>query len=321
MKRFKNSFGVKGSLPLLMALKKEVEKLGWKYDNNFSSGHSEDHPDLYFNAHRPKDAMKINHFSFSNVYNCTIYNLPQQWDECLKAASELEEETPEYVKLLSDNYGFKKDDIAKVIAKDNTGYIVFVPNRYSYSACRPNVWYYISCTEPSTKEAYKKQQEKVKMQELLKEIEPWTIGTYVVFLKEYGGNSKGTISSIVRTGERTIETEASMFLTGKTCCLFKDEECEWFPTLQEAEAFSKKLLKVEPIEIAGYNVKFKENKVSIGCYKDINLKDLKTMRKAIKVASKFGKDLTVTEDSIIDNTENSAIFLDEIEELIERLNG
>lgn len=75
------------------------------------------------------------------------------------------------------------------------------------------------------------------------------------------------------------------------------------------------------MEIAGFNVKFEEGKVSIGCYKDITLKDLKTMKKAIKVASKFGKDLTITEDSVIDNTEDIAIFLDEIEQLIERLDG
>jgi hypothetical protein len=241
MKKFKNNFGVKGSLPLLMALKEEVEKLGWKYDNDFNPWGGD--TDLYFNANRADDDMKTQHFSSSSVYRCTIYTLPQQWDECLKAASELEE------------------------------------------------------------------------------VEPWTIGTYVVFLEEYGGNPKDTISNIVRTGKSTIETEATMFQTGETCCLFKDKECKWFPTLQEAKAFSKELLKVEPMEIAGYNVKFKEDKVSIGCYKDINLKDLKTIRKAIKVASKFGKDLTVTEDSIIDNTEDSAIFLDEIEQLIERLDG
>ena len=36
MKKFKNNFGVKGSLSLLNALKEEVEKLGWKYDHDFT---------------------------------------------------------------------------------------------------------------------------------------------------------------------------------------------------------------------------------------------------------------------------------------------
>ena len=49
MKKFKNNFGVKGSLPLLKALKEEVEKLGWKYDNDFNPWCKSD---LYFNANR-----------------------------------------------------------------------------------------------------------------------------------------------------------------------------------------------------------------------------------------------------------------------------
>jgi len=224
-----------------MGLKEEVEKLGWKYDHDFAPWGK--NSDLYFNANNESASMKIQHFSSSSVTNCNIYTLPQQWDECLKAASELEE------------------------------------------------------------------------------VEPWTVGTYVVFLKNYGGSKKGDID-IIRMFE------------GIRCFLVKEgigpnpskpdisTWVKWFPTLQEAEAFSKELLKEEEsMEIAGYNVKFKEDKVSIGCYKDITLKDLKTMRKAIKVASKFGKDLTVTEDSIIDNTEDAAIFLDEIEQLIERLDG
>lgn len=244
MKKFKNNFGVKGSLPLLTALKEEVEKLGWKYDHDFAPWGK--NSDLYFNANEESASMKTQHFSSSNVRYCNIYTLPQQWDECLKAASELEE------------------------------------------------------------------------------VESWSIGTYVVFLKAYGGHSKGTVDTIIRRCSSTV-VKVSLPFEGnidKLCTLTIDKECKWFPTLQEAEAFSKELLKEEEsMEIAGYNVKFKDGKVSIGCYEDITLKDLKIMKKAIEVASKFGKDLTVTEDSIIDNTEDSAIFLDEIEQLIERLDG
>jgi hypothetical protein len=378
MKRFKNNFGVKGSLPLLMALKEEVEKLGWKYDYDFAPWGKR--PDLYFNANNEEVSMKTQHFSSSSVYTCTIYILPQQWDECLKAASELEERIPEYVRLLHDDYGFKKDDIAKVIGKKASGYIVFVPKRHSYSTQYPNVWYNISCTEPSTKEAYEKQQKEFKIKELLKEaerrypvgtivnslggnskaaiteptftlrgnnpkliqnhgdclvydngkwaeiikpkvVEPWTTGTYVVFLKKYGGSKKGDIDIIRRfEGIRCFLVKEGIGPTPSKPDI--STWVKWFPTLQEAEAFSRELLKeVEPMEIAGYNVKFKEDKVSIGCYEDITLKDLKTMKKAIKIVSKFGKDLTVTEDSIIDSTEDAAIFLDEIEQLIERLDG
>ena len=418
MKKFKNNFGVKGSLPLLMALKEEVEKLGWKYDSNFSSGYSENSPDLYFKADRPKDDLKVNHFSFSNVYNGIIYNLPQQWYECLKAASELEEDIPEYVKAIDTSIssfggipiGLEKGKIYKVLGTNkcpSCGESLYKINldsgRPKYcSVCDtgglPSDVYHTFRFRSSTKEAYEKQQEKVKIQKLLKKVEPWAIGTYVVFLKEYGGNPKGTISSVVRTRERTIETEANMFQTDETCCLFKDKECKWFPTLQEAEAFSKELLeeefvlpkkwgirqnageevctwfnkkygihahvkgaykfllapkstkhssysdtlkghteitkeqfnkyvlnapeiKEEAIKIAGYNVGFQDdNKVSIGCYTDISLKDLKAFRKVVKIANKFSKELTINLNCIMDEDENM-VTLEEIEELIERLNG
>lgn len=267
MKKFKNNFGVKGSLPLLKALKEEVEKLGWKYDNDFAPWGK--FPDLYFNANITDGCMKTQHFSSSSVYNCTIYNLPQQWDECLKAASELEEEIPEYVKCIQikvDIPKIKQGHVYKVISyNSNTQHIQVIDEFGDKWDCtninliNPNLNYCTAFTY-STKEDYEKQQKRIEMQELL---------------------------------EKTIK----------------------------AVGFNKKLLEEEPMEIAGYSAKFKNGKVSIGCYKDITLKDLKIMKKAIKVVSKFGKDLTVTEDSIIDNTEDSAIFLDEIEQLIERLDG
>ena len=244
MKKFKNNFGVKGSLPLLMALKEEVEKLGWKYDYDFASWGK--NSDLYFNANSPKDDLKIGHFSSTNAYKCVIYTLPQQWDECLKAASELEEEAPEYVEFISDKFTyFTKGTIyplnKKRECKTDSGI-------YLWSMQYPKDKEYM---KPSTKEAYEKQQEEFKTKKLLKEaerrypvgtivnslggnskaaiteptftlrgnnpkliqnhcdclvynngkwveiiepkkeVEPWTTGTYVVFLKKYGGSKKG----------------------------------------------------------------------------------------------------------------------------------
>ena len=245
MKKFKNNFGVKGSLPLLMALKEEVEKLGWKYDNDFNPwGRA---TDLYFNANRTEGSMKTQHFGSSSVTNCTIYNLPQQWDECLKAASELEVEIPEYVECIK---------------------------------------------------AYSLQTK-------------YMIEGYI-----YKVLDSTNLASIKLQCNRTVKDWSSKTLF---ICFAGVKEFDFIPSTKEA--YEKQQLEEESMEIAGYNVKFKDGKVSIGCYEDITLKDLKIMKKAIKVASKFGKDLTVTEDSIIDNTEDSAIFLDEIEQLIERLDG
>ena len=76
----------------------------------------------------------------------------------------------------------------------------------------------------------------------------------------------------------------------------------------------------EPMKIAGYNVTFKEDKVSIGCYKNITLKELKTFRKAIKVVKKFDITLKIGRDEVFDAAGN-LITLKQIEQLIERLDG
>jgi len=106
----------------------------------------------------------------------------------------------------------------------------------------------------------------------------------------------------------------------------QQEEFKMKELLEEANKRHKKLIEAmyEPeeefIEIAGYTAKFEDGKVSIGCYKDITLKDLKVLKKAIKLANKFSG-FEVIEDSIIEGSENKMITLEEIEQLIERLDG
>lgn len=381
MKKFKNSFGVKGSPSLLQALKEEAEKLGWKYDSNFNSGYSEDNPDLYFNANEPKDDMKPQHFSFSNVGisfsnvgTCIIYNLPEQWDECLKAASELEEEVPEYVEFIYDNISyFTKGTIYPLNKNGNCQ----GDNGEYYRAMQyPKDKKFMV---PSTKEAYEKQQEKFKMQELIKEAEKrYPVGTEFELLEvenkttlvkgtPYFNEGDNTIwnyggyGRIYANGKwaKILKPVKEEFVLPKKWCIRQDisvKVCNWFAkheatdsahingrciylcfneeeqyttfenTLKEyteitLEQFNKYVLKEEPMEIAGYSVKFEDDKVSVGCYKDITLKQLKTLRKAIKIVNDLGNDLTITEDGIIEHRDDNQISLEEIEELIKRLNG
>ena len=326
--------------------------------------------------------MKTQHFSSSNVGVPTLYTLPQQWNECLKATSELEEEIPEYVKCIRANgQDYKVDRIYKINEKGS----VTTNNGYKPDDKYISTNYYCAYDfKSSSKSAYDKQQEEFKMQELLreaekrypvgtkfrtvaedsnsifisggvaeywpcyskdavankegeglfyangkwaeiiepkKEVEPWTVGTYVVFLKKYGGHPKGTVDTIIKRCNSTV-VEVSLPYKGNInnlCALSIDKECKWFPTLQEAEAFSRELLEEESMEIAGYNVKFEDGKVSIGYYKDITIKELKAFKRVIKFAGGRG-DITVTENSLID-AEGNQVLLEEIEELIERLNG
>ena len=309
MKKFKNSFGVKGSPSLLQALKEEVEKLGWKYDSNFSSGYSKRTPDLYFNANKFKDSMKPQHFSFSNVFDCTIYNLPEQWDECLKAASELVEEVPEYVEFISDDFSylFTKGTIYPL---NKNGNCQGDDGEYHWSMQYPENKKFMV---PSTKEAYEKQQEEFKMKELLKEAEKrYAVGT------EFRCLVTGNVYLIP---ENTIfKTEIGYWDMGKNVYSYVNwalfhkhyHNGEWAEIISKSE---------EPMEIAGYSVKFEDDKVSVGCYKDITLKQLKTLRKAIKIVNDLGNDLTITEDGIIEHRDDNQISLEEIEELIKRLNG
>jgi len=84
---------------------------------------------------------------------------------------------------------------------------------------------------------------KQEVKEEVKPIERWSVESYVVFLKDYGGHSKGTIDIIKNTGKHFITVKNCFFNSGDDeCNLYKDTECEWFPTLQEAQKFSDELL-------------------------------------------------------------------------------
>ncbi len=90
MSKFKNKIAVSGSLVLKKAFIEELDKLGYKRNNSCSGTDSK--------------YIQINQYGGSGVYSChsnaehesssdpTIYTLPLQWNEALKAASVKQEE-------------------------------------------------------------------------------------------------------------------------------------------------------------------------------------------------------------------------------------
>ena len=77
--------------------------------------------------------------------------------------------------------------------------------------------------------------------EIVKETQPekWSVGTYVVLLKDYGGHPKGTIDKIIRDNG-PVTVKVSLPYNGTDYCnLSKASEAKWFATKSEAEAFAK----------------------------------------------------------------------------------
>lgn len=76
-----------------------------------------------------------------------------------------------------------------------------------------------------------------------KSIEPWSVGTYVVFLKDYGGHPKGIVD-IIEDDYSTICVRTSLKFNGSSegCNVLKNKEAKWFATKEEAEKFAETLI-------------------------------------------------------------------------------
>jgi hypothetical protein len=78
------------------------------------------------------------------------------------------------------------------------------------------------------------------------EVEKWSVGTYVVFKIKKLNHSKGEIGRIVSKDTTTFDLEDEKRI-GYTSAYAED--LEWFPNLQEAQAFAKSLVKEEKYKI------------------------------------------------------------------------
>jgi hypothetical protein len=81
---------------------------------------------------------------------------------------------------------------------------------------------------------------------IINTVEKWSVGSYVLFLEEYGGHPKGTISKIINNEPECAQVEHLFYRRSEGCRLYKDSECKWFATIEEAEAFAVKLK--EPVK-------------------------------------------------------------------------
>ena len=170
MKKFKNSFVVTGSIPLLKAFISEALNLGWTSDEPWNT----DHP-LQGNMKYIEFVEGIYYYHNHDCSPTILYTLPNNWSEVLKLASEVEEEVvkvPEYVKCTKNGLFVSLTDVVKesiwktdtkgysqgnyrIVWKDGSGQMI--PEGYKQ--------YFI----PSSKSEYDAQELEYKKQELLSE--------------------------------------------------------------------------------------------------------------------------------------------------------
>ncbi len=75
----------------------------------------------------------------------------------------------------------------------------------------------------------------------IEKVEPWSVGTYVVIIKEYHSVKIGEVHKICKNDDSYVDISESV---GKGCLPFKSS-VKWFATKQEAEEFSKTLTETE----------------------------------------------------------------------------
>ena len=90
MKKFKNRFVVTGPISLLEAFEKELDALGYKTDVEWNAVHKFNQHIKYISVNSDDKGMYDHH-----SHNCSpksLYNLPEQWNEALELAAEVEKE-------------------------------------------------------------------------------------------------------------------------------------------------------------------------------------------------------------------------------------
>jgi len=138
-----------------------------------------------------------------------------------------------YLKGNLENNGFKAGEVQQIIRSYDGAFDVSngMGNTVKgvYSVVEHIKWF---ATLPET-EAFA---ETIKP----KPIEKWAVGTYVVFVIEYGGNPAGSISKIIKDYGGGVRVEL-LFNMGSHCNLTKESECKWFAAEEEAITFAKTL--------------------------------------------------------------------------------
>jgi hypothetical protein len=99
MKKFKNSLNIAGSSALLSALRNELITIGYK---DITEEHGFKAPFKGLTTYtNNKCCLRGNYNSTYGDSNPIELTLPQDWDKAIQLASEVEEEVPEYVKVIA----------------------------------------------------------------------------------------------------------------------------------------------------------------------------------------------------------------------------
>lgn len=126
MKQFKNTFGILCENPhLISAFVQMAKDLGWGDQTDGRTFTPGIHVGMWFcDDSNTNQALKANHFWFCNSINTrskkdTIYKLPAQWDEAVKAMSEVNIKEGDWVVVLPTDefYGNAEQGIAQEVER------------------------------------------------------------------------------------------------------------------------------------------------------------------------------------------------------------
>lgn len=231
-KQFKNSFGIKSDSEIIIkAFIEAVKEIGWEHQISKS-----DINQLYFNGDEDLSYDKIDCLQQGCFWYCDqlgdsiIYNLPTQWDEAIKAASETESNK------------WKVGDW--IGSSEHFGYITTVDkgftNFYSFT-------YEKLDTVSTNALGFTKLTEEQVIERIIEKAKEKGF--------DIGKKVKSSFSSITYTitSWNIIKTDADSFAFKNGGCLFDLSTNKWSELLQE------------DIEISGYEAEVKGNRIKFGC--------------------------------------------------------
>jgi len=169
-------------------------------------------------------------FNMENGYTEITFDQFKQY--VLKENIEVKKVIPEYVECVKQLSAFTLGEIYKTDTYSSGSYRVISRDGKGGQMIKG----YEDKFKPSTKEAFDAQNK-------LKSIKKWSVGSYVVIIKEYGSLNIGEIHEI--SDEYTGACIDISKSAGRACLPFKTS-CEWFSIRAEAEEFAKTL--IQPVK-------------------------------------------------------------------------
>lgn len=172
MKKFKNGLVIFGTSSLRKAFEEELLKLG--YTNRKKECKVDTCKLILVNENRDKSSfVKNGEFASQDSYvgGRDEYTLPGDWDLALKLASEVEEEVPEYVELLS-GWSVENEFIGEIFqlaTLNNLHKFKLAPKKEEFVQ-NIQKWIQRGHFKPSTKAAYDQQQQELADKELLERL-------------------------------------------------------------------------------------------------------------------------------------------------------